>query len=45
MENGMYVRDNITLIIIKYLHVKSVDFVLSYTQAEVKSGIFMDILI
>ena len=32
-----------TLIILRNLHTKSVGFVLAYTQADVKSEIFMEI--
>ena len=37
----MSVRAMLTLTIIRELHTKSVDFVLAYTQADVKSEIFM----
>ena len=40
--NWVSVRDMLTLIIIIELHIKSVDFFLAYTQADVKTEIFME---
>ena len=37
------VRAMLTLIIIGELHSKSVDFVLAYTQSDVKSELFMEL--
>ena len=45
MVNWMSVRSILTKIIIRELHTKSVDFVLDYTQSNVKTEIFMEILI
>ena len=39
--NWMYLRAILTLRILRNLHTKSVDFVLDYTQADVKLEIFM----
>ena len=39
----MSFRSILTLIIIREIHTKSVDFVLSYTQDTVKSEIFMEL--
>ena len=36
-------RSMLTLIIIRDIHTKSVDFVMSYTQADVKTEIFMEL--
>ena len=41
----MSIRDMLTLIIIRELHIKSVYFVLAYTQDVVKIEIFMELLI
>ena len=41
--NCMSIRAMLTLTIIRELHTKSVDFVLAYTQADVKSEIFMEL--
>ena len=40
--NWISVRYMLTLIIIIELHIKSVDFFLAYTQADVKTEIFME---
>ena len=39
----MSVRSIITLSILREVHTKSVDFILAYTQAGVKSEIFMEL--
>ena len=39
------VRDMLTLVILRYLHTNYVDFVLVYTQVDVKSEIFMEFII
>ena len=39
----MSVRAMITLTIIRDIHTKSVDFVLAYTKADVKTEIFMEL--
>ena len=41
--NWMSIRSMITLIFLIDIHTKSVYFVLAYTQADVKSEIFMEI--
>ena len=41
--NWVYVRSMLTLIILRELHTKSLDFVLAYIQADVKTYIFMEI--
>ena len=41
--NWMSVRAMLTLIILRDIHTKSVDFVLDYTQSGVKSEIFMEL--
>ena len=43
--NLVSVGDILTLSIIGELHTKSVDFVLAYTQYDVKTKIFMELLI
>ena len=43
VDNWMSVRSMLTLIIIRELHTKSVDFVLAYTQVDVKLEIFMEL--
>ena len=35
----------LTLVILRYLHTNYVDFVLVYTQVDVKSEIFMEFII
>ena len=45
MVNWMSVRSMLTKTIIRELHNKSVDFVLDYTQSDVKTEIFMEILL
>ena len=39
----LYVRAMLTLIILRYLHTKSIYFVLAYKQADLKSVIFMEL--
>ena len=43
MVNWVYVRAMLTLIILRELHTKSVDFFLDYTQADVKLEISMEL--
>ena len=43
--NWMSLRSMLTIIIIRELHTKSVDFFLAYTQADVKTEIFMELTI
>ena len=43
--NWMSVRSMLTLIILRELHIKLVDFVLAYNQADVKTEIFIELLI
>ena len=38
-------RDMLALIILRDIHTKSVDFVLNYTQADIESGIFIELSI
>ena len=41
--NWMSVRSMLTLIILRELHIKLVDFVLAYNQYDVKTKIFMEL--
>ena len=43
MVNLISVRDMFTLSIIREIHTKFVDFFLAYTQADVKTEIFMEL--
>ena len=43
MVNLISVRDILTLIILRYIHNKSVYIVLAYTHSDVKSEIFMEL--
>ena len=43
MVNWMSFRSIITMSILRELHTKPVDFVLAYTQANVKSDVFMEL--
>ena len=45
MVNWMSVRNMLTLRILRYIHTKSVYFVLTYTKADVKLEILMELSI
>ena len=45
LVNWMSVRSMLTLSILRELHTKSVYFVMTYTQSDVKTEIFMELFI